>query len=314
MFGSLLKIAVFTIRRAGIAAILFLTVGMYMILPALEIYFDVAEQKSEPNEITAVIDSAFKLDELLMVSGVKDATSVLYVDGTVIIEEYYLSLKIEGIDGAYLDSETVDGIIFPESSNMPYIILNKAALESFTDKDGKGTEITDVGKSTILKMTSNVPASICGIIDDGIDEPKAYMSYYTAKKLLSSENKIQSSYEVKIRLEKAGAEEKVVSSLRQMGYKTSGNYEKIEQWELLEKQMRKELMAAFAFVICAAVLLTQNIKMERITHRAEYRALRISGITKEMLTRIIFYRLMAAVLISLMAAVLVYIGKALLAQ
>ena len=65
-----------------------------------------------------------------------------------------METEIEGIMGTYLEGENIDGTIFPDGSNMPYLILNEAALKAFKDTDGKAPGNVDINGSFSLLLAN----------------------------------------------------------------------------------------------------------------------------------------------------------------
>ena len=114
----------------------------------------VQQEKSLPYELN-VLSGTDKLsdNEVAEISKLPDVTAaspMLQVPVTVQTGGYKTQLILTGIDGSYLNEAFSQGGVFPDSSDMPYIVLNKAACKLFKDKNGSGgTQVKRMSRKSI---------------------------------------------------------------------------------------------------------------------------------------------------------------------
>ena len=154
-----IKIALHTVGRIGFSAALFFMVGLYLVFPAATSFLALQEDKKEDFEITATATKTVDLEELEGIKGVKKLSPVIKFNGKIAYDEYVLETEIEGIMGTYLEGENIDGTIFPDGSNMPYLILNEAALKAFKDTDGKTAAVYTCATGELTISKSSIIAS-----------------------------------------------------------------------------------------------------------------------------------------------------------
>jgi hypothetical protein len=132
--------------------------GRWMILPALgmaisifclcfagAVLVTVQQEKSKPYEL-AVSDSGnagitdstvAQIDKLPNVTA---ATALLQVSASVKTGIYSAQLTLTGIDPSYLNTSLSKGGVFPQSGDMPYIVLNAAAEKQFSKNQSMNSQ------------------------------------------------------------------------------------------------------------------------------------------------------------------------------
>lgn len=292
-----IKIALHTVGRIGFSAAMFFLVGLYLIFPAATSFLAMQEDKKEDFEITASATKTVDLEELKGIKGVKKLSPAIKFNGKIAYGEYVLETEIDGIMGTYLEGEKIDGTIFPDGSNMPYLILNEAALKAFKDSDGKSPGNVDINGSFSLLLENESPAILCGVLSDGAETPKVYMNYDAAKSLAG----FQEQYQIRFQLFSAGYGNKVTRELKTYGLEVQNEYERIEQWEAAERSIMQQCVSSLGFLICALLLTQKNYTLEKIQRREEIKNLRLSGLSMKELHCIL--RLRLAIMLVLCIAV-----------
>ena len=140
MKTHIIKVAFHTLGRAGISTALFFLLGLYLLFPSAASFLALRKDKKDAFEITAVAAETVDLGELADIKGVKRLSPVIKFKCKISYGDYVSESEIEGILGSYLDSEDVFGAIFPDGSNMPYLIINEKASETFKNADGRSAQ------------------------------------------------------------------------------------------------------------------------------------------------------------------------------
>lgn len=190
--------------------------------------------------------------------------------------------------------------MYPDSSNMAYLIFNEAASKSFTNED----QITEVSlQDTVLVSVNgtNRKAVVCGIFDDGSKTPAIYMSYDVAQKQYGHNGQT----ELVILLKGKGAGSQVVSELQR--YKIYANFDSsiTLALEVMLNQCWQTAFLSVAFLSSSVVLICEKRRSEKRSCRSENAVLIISGITEDMVARIYPLRLVLTGFLCSAAAALV---------
>ena len=180
--------AVFPALGAAIAMFCFCFAGAVIVT--------VGEQKAQPYELEVQPGAAGLTDnevlELSQKEGVTAVTPILTVPAQITAGEYSAQLMLNGIDGAYLEDEFLSGGIFPDSSMMPYIVLNEEALKLFEQNDkaiDESLEIDWLNESTALSMeggTRPIVSKISGIIKTDEQERRSFSIYKHSERKTAS--------------------------------------------------------------------------------------------------------------------------------
>lgn len=132
--------------------------------------------------MTATADSgSIDLSTLMQIDGVENISPILNLSGCLDYEDYNLNCEIKAVYNSFLKLKFAEGTMYPDSSNMPYLILNKAAAKSFT----QDLQMVTVSAGDTVMMNvggTERKAIVSGIFDDGSEMPTVYMSYDVAEK------------------------------------------------------------------------------------------------------------------------------------
>lgn len=213
------------------------------------------------------------LNSLLQVKGIQRVSPVLRLETDLSVEEYTLKCPIQAVYSRFLDLKFAEGVLFPDDSNMPYLVLNKAAAEAFATPEDEKITIT-ANTEVLLKCGElECKANVCGIFDDGSETPAAFMSYDTAIKEFSQ----SASNELLLALANKGASADVVRSIRRLGLNASFDENESLRWELLGQQVWLLALMSLGFIVCTYCLNAQNTRYNQATQHKEESALLISG-------------------------------------
>ena len=298
------KIAFKTIPRCGIAALILLCLGFYFLFPACQTFQQIRAEKNTPYELTATTDNSnIDLNTLMQIEGVEKISPVLNLNASLSLEEYKLDCEIKAVYSSFLSLKFAQGTMYPNSSNMPYLILNKAAA-TFFSKEQETTMVTAEDTVTLNVNGTERKAVICGIFDDNRNSATVYMSYDTASQTFGQ----GSNTELLLRLKNKSNAEKVVSSLEKQSIYANFDPNITLSWELLQKQCYQTTLLSMVLLVCAPVLIRQTRRIELKASSAEINALLLSGLISNEVKTIYPFRLAMAELYCFLGATMLAVS------
>ena len=275
--ASICKIAFKTIPRCGIAALILLCIGLYFLFPACQTFQQIQTEKDTPYELTATTDNnSIDLNTLMQIEGVERISPVMNLNATLSLNEYKLDCEIRAVYSSFFSLKFIQGTIYPDSSNMPYLTLNKAAAKAFTHEY---QAITVTPENTVMMNANGTErkAIICGIFDDGSETPAVYMSYDVALKEYGTSGQI----ELVFLLNNMGIAENVVSALQQKNIYASFDPNLTLAWKLLQTQCWQTALLSIGLLACAVALIREKRITEIAQTRFEKEMLLLAGMTAD---------------------------------
>ena len=300
MTKYIIKLAFRTIPRMGLAAILFLFWGIYLIFPTARLYADMKQGNTVPCELLASTDSSFDETTLLDLPGIRSITPIVHFNASLSTGKASCALTVEAVRSSSMTAVQISGSIFPEEGNMPVLVLNTAAVKAFRDEAGRKTDSLNLDGSFVLSADRELPAKVCGVCEDGEAEPMAYMSYTTAYALLGSSG--QQGVTLRFTLDNAGSEPSVVSKLQELGFAAEVDETRAVQWSALQEQLKSYVLLCLGVLTGAAMLLCQNWKVEMIQYKESYQNLNLSGFSNKELLIVIALRATIITIVALLVA------------
>lgn len=249
--------------------------GLYFVFPACKTFVQLQTERKTPYEIIANTDkSLIELDTLLQIEGVESASPIMQIEAELAYGDYALSCKINAVYSNYLAFNITEGVVFPDNSNMPFLVLNKAAAQSFVSGENKITIST--GDIVLLEAEGSArKAVICGVFDDNSTSPVIYMSY----SLASKEYARRSSTQIAFSLTNKGSAERVISNLQKYGLYADADTNTSLAWELLVQQVWQSAIVSIGLLASSIVLMREKRKTERKERKGEQASLLLSGMT-----------------------------------
>ena len=233
--------------------------GLYFLFPACQSFQQIQAEKDTPYELTATTDSSnVDLNTLMQIEGVERISPVVNLNATLSLNEYKLDCEIRAVYSSFLNLKFTQGTMYPDSSNMPYLILNEPAAKAFSHEY---QTITVTPEDTVMMNANGAErkAIICGIFDDGSETPAVYMSYDVAQREYGTSGQT----ELVFLLNNMGVAEDVVSALQRQNIYASFDPNLTLAWELLQKQCWQAVLLSVGLLACAAVLIREKRIIER---------------------------------------------------
>ena len=275
--ASICKIAFKTIPRCGVAALILLCMGLYFLFPACQTFQQIQAEKNTPYELTATTDNSnIDLNTLMQIEGVERISPVVNLNATLLLNEYKLDCEIRAVYSSFLSLKFTQGTMYPDSSNMPYLILNEPAAKAFSHEY---QTITVTPEDTVMMNANGTErkAIICGIFDDGSETPTVYMSYDVAQKEYATSGQT----ELLFLLSNMGSAEDVVTALQRQNIYASFDPNLTLAWELLQTQCWQTALLSIGLLACAAALIREKRISEIAKTRSETAMLLLSGMTAD---------------------------------
>lgn len=301
MAGHICKIALKTVPRCGIAALILLCLGFYFLFPACQTFQQIQTEKNTPFELTATTDSgSIDLSTLMQIDGVEKISPILNFNASLSLNDYTLDCEIRAVYSSFLSLKVIQGTMYQDNSNMPYLILNKAAAKAFSREYQTITVSPD---DTVMMNVNGTErkAVVCGIFDDGSETPIVYMSYDVAQKGYGTVGQT----ELVFLLSNMGSAEDVVSALQRQNIYASFDSSITLAWELLQKQCWQTILLSVGLLACATALIREKRRSEKVSCRSEKVMLLLSGMTADAVTQIFPLRIILTGFLCSVAAALI---------
>lgn len=292
---DLLKLAAKTLKgRWAVVPVVGITIGMFCLCFAGAVLTKVQQEKSMPCELNVTSGTSEISDSIVVeiskIPEVSAVTPLLTVPVTVKTGDYSAELTLTGITPAYLNYEFSEGGVFPDSSVMPYIILNEATCKLFNNGDNDSwseaeTLVPDINwlnaEFTLILGESKrqVISKVCGILSgEEEQQPLAYISISCAKDLLQRKNRNADYTGANVRINNIGCSESVTKKIDALGLTVSNSGEELQkEWNTETNEMAYLIVTGIFSLLCAAILMTACRKISLLEKKEEYEALRWIG-------------------------------------
>ena len=274
--------------------------GLYFLFPACKTFQQIQSEKNTPYELTATTESgSIDLNILMQIEGVERISPVINLSASLSLDEYKLDCEIRAVYSSFLSLKFIQGTMYPDSSNMPYLILNKAAAKAFTHEY---QTITVIPEDTVMMSANGTErkAIICGIFDDGSETPTIYMSYDAAQKEYGTSGQT----ELLFLLNNMGSAENVAAVLQRQNIYASFDANLTLAWELLQTQCWQTSLLSIGLLACAAALIREKRLAEISNSQSETAMLLLSGMTADAVGNIYVLRILLAEMASILTATL----------
>ena len=275
--------------------------GLYFLFPACKTFQQIQTENNTPYELTATTDnSSIDLNTLMQIEGVERISPVLNLNASLSLEEYKLDCEIRAVYSSFFSHKFIQGTVYPDSSNMPYLILNKSAAKAFTHEY---QTITVTPEDTVILTANGTErkAIICGIFDDGSETPAVYMSYDAAQKEYGTSGQT----ELVFLLNNMGSAEDVVSALQRKNIYARFDSNLTLAWELLQTQCWQTALLSIGLLACAAALIREKRIIEQTKAQSEIAMLLLCGMTADAVGSIFPLRIALTGLACTLAAMLI---------
>ena len=278
-----------------------LCVGFLFLITTANSYGVLQQELDTPYVLPGTVNGQADLEKYMEVPSVEAVTPVLSFESKLTVKDASLSGTVTAVLADYLDLSFAQGGPFPNDTNMPFVALNEYASKNFlTESKSKVTlAVNDTLTMTIGEEQQS--AILCGIFEDGLEQPVIYMSYILAARVIPKGNSI----DLLLRLGKTEELEDGAKALKKLGVSVSYDEALPERWRLTKQQICQTFLSALVLLLCAAVQMTGQHKRKQTEAQPERQALALSGLEERQLRWIFPLRTFFADLFGLLIAIAV---------
>lgn len=299
--GIICKIAFHTVGRYGKATLLMLCVGFLFLITTANSYGVLRQELDTPYVLPGTVTGQADLEKYLEVPAVEGGTPVLSFESKLTAKDAALSGTVTAVLADYLELSFAQGDSFLNDSNMPFLVLNQYAAQHFLDENKKEVTLSVNDTLTMTIGEEEQPAILCGIFEDGLEQPAIYMSYTLAARVLPKGDNIS----LLLRLGKTEDLESGAKALKKLGVSVSYDEALPARWRLTKQQIYQTALSSLVLLICSAVQMVGWHKREQTEAQSEWQALALSGLENQQLRWVFPLRTFFADLFCLLIAIAV---------
>lgn len=280
---------------------LMLCLGFLFLITTANSYEVLQQELNMPYVLPGSVAGQADLKRYLEVPAVEGATPALSFESKLTAKYASLSGTVTAVLADYLNLTFCHGGIFLDNTNMPFVVLNEYASKNFlTESKSKVTlAVNDTLTMTIGEEEQS--AILCGIFEDGLEQPVIYMSYTLAARVLPKGESIN----LLLRLGKTEDLESKAKALKKLGVSVSYDETLPERWKLTKQQIYQTFLSALVLLLCSAVQIMGQHRREQTEALSERQALVLSGLEARQPLWIFPLRTFFADLCSLLVAIAV---------
>ena len=299
--GIICKIGFRTAGRYGKATLLMLCVGFLFLITTANSYGVLRQELNAPYTLTGTVTGQADLEKYLEIPSLEAVTPVLSFESKLTAKGASMSGTVTAVLANYLELSFAYGNPFPNDSNMPFLVLNQYAAQNFFDENKKKSTLSINDTLSMTIEGEEETAIVCGIFEDGLEQPVIYMSYSLAARRLSKGESIN----LLLRLGKTENLEDGAKALKKLGVSVSYDEALPERWKLTKQQIYQTFLSALVLLVCAAAQMAAQHRRELQEAMPERQALALSGFEERQLWRIFPLRTFLAELFCFLTATVV---------
>ena len=299
---AIFKIALKTISRIGAAVILLWILGFYLMFLSCEIFLVMQSETQVPTDLIVLGNSKKSAyEDLIQLDGVEKVSPLQRIQTELSADGYTQQIEIMGVKRNFLSMEMEEGTHYADHTQMPFLVLNQMAAESFVSAEPGEEYTAKAGDQVTLSCNGKVVrAVVSGVFQDKGEIPRCYMSYSVATRL----NPTLDFAEYILTVKNRGETEHIAEKLQKYNLTTAVNEEEILRWDFMEKQSGQYLITALVCMACALLLVLKNQFQQEITERGQHQTLRSMGFSEKNISAIQRLRVAEAMTSSYLSAMI----------
>lgn len=297
--GAICKIALYTIRRYGKVTLVMLFLGFLFLITTSNAYTQLHKELTTPYTLSGTVTGQADLEKYQGVHCLEATTPVISFDTVLKRQEAFLSGTVTAVLAEYPNLSFTQGNIFPNESNMPFLVMNQYAVEHFLTENKSYVTLTVNDTVTMTMGEEEHAAIICGIFEDGLEQPVIYMGYTLAARILRKGDSINLLF----RLGKTADLESGAKALKKLGISISYDESLPERWQLTKQQIYQTAISSMVLLLCSAVQMAGRHKLAQIEASPERQALLLSGLNETQVYSVSLLRLFFAQLFCFLTAI-----------
>lgn len=256
-----------------------LFMAFLFLLTTANSYGVLRQELDAPYVLTGTITGQADLEVYRNTIAVEAVTPVLSFESQLTADAATLSGTVTAVLAEYLDESFTQGNAFQNDTNMPFLVMNQYASRNFLDENQNKSALSAGDTLSMTIGEEEQTAILCGIFEDGLEQPVIYMSYTLASRLLSKGDHIM----LLLRLEKTEVLEKAAKSLKKLGVSVSYDEALPDRWKLTKQQVYQTVLSALVLLIASAIQMAELHRKEQNEAQPQWQALALSGLEKRQL-------------------------------
>ena len=285
--------------RYGKMTLVMLFLGFFFLITTSNSYSRLHEELSQPYILSGAVAGQADLARYMEVEAVEAVTPVLSFDTTLSTKDASLSASVTAVTAEYLNLDFIQGNVFSNETNMPFLILNRYAAEHFLTEEKTEAIVSVSDNLTMTISDGERSAIVCGIFEDDLQQPVVYMSYSLAARILPKSERV----DLRIRLSHAQDLEEGAKELKKLDVSLSYEEDLTQNWKRNKQQTYQTALSALVLILCAAVQIKEKHRQEIAAAQSERQALALSGIPWERLELLFLIRFFFAGLVCVIPAI-----------
>ncbi len=285
----------------------FMAAGVFCLCFAGVALITIQQEKSQPFELIVSAENAAGITDTILAGivgthGVEAATPIVQMPVKIQMGGYSAELTLTGIKPSYLNNDAL-----PESSVMPYIIMNEAACKLFK-KPGekantdKAPDIDWMNTSALISMgeeSAGVTSRVCAILESGKgDKAMAYISLNAAKALFKTSGTAAIYPLAHVRIKNIGCAEEVSKLLSALRLKAENADTKLQtRWDSWTTQMTYLFILGVIPLLCSGVVLFAWRRISFLEQKETHETLYFAGMNGGSIARIFTLQAMCSSLV-----------------
>ena len=284
-----------------------LFLGFLFLITTSNAYTQLHKELTTPYTLSGTVTGQADLEKYQEVHSLEAATPVISFDAVLERQEASLSGTVTAVLAEYLNLSFTQGGVFPNESNMPFFVMNQYAAEHFLTENKSYVTLAVNDTVTMTMGEEEHAAVLCGIFEDGSEQPVIYMSYTLAARIIPRGDSISLLF----RLGKTEDLESGAKALKKLGVSVSYDEALPERWRLTKQQIYQTAISSLVLLLCAAVQMAGQQKRTQMEALPERQALLLSGLNEKQVSKIHPLRVFFAQLIWFLAsaAIAVLLGS-----
>lgn len=256
-----------------------LFMAFLFLLTTANSYEVLRQELDAPYVLTGTVTGQADLESYRNITAVEAVTPVLSFESQLTADAATLSGTVTAVLAEYLDESFTQGNAFQNDTNMPFLVMNQYASRNFLDENQNKSALSAGDTLSMTIGEEEQAAILCGIFEDGLEQPVIYMSYTLASRLLSKGDHIT----LLLRLEKTDALEKAAKSLKKLGVSVSYDEALPDRWKLTKQQIYQTFLSALVLLIASAIQMAELHRKEQKEAQPQWQALALCGFDKRQL-------------------------------
>lgn len=241
-----------------------LALATFFLVVSGSLAWQLQQEQGEPCEIrgslaeTAAL-SAEQLTALYQREGVQAVTWAGEAELTLSFGEYQATVMACGVEASWLRGDWQQGQAYADQTAMPYVVLNAAAVQSFRNEKKAVLEQPETvswceAEMVVKHENGGSPLRICGVLEDGEEEARAYLSTEQLQNLMAAAGQEGVPDMLWLRLENVSYREVVCRELQTLGISAESGEDRETRWQILEERRNLYLLMGILAAACGCLV------------------------------------------------------------